>query len=336
MVAVAAALAACDRAVPAAEIVDRPPLHIVATSPRPGQRDFPLEQAIRVRFDRLLKPTTVSRQSILVTPGRLDPKTRSSPAGAYLIEPRYDPYERTAVFQLGAGERYSPVVLHTALLRPPDKDSDTTGLRAFDGAVLAQPFVIEFTSGQAVTDPNHDVDDTWPAASYCNETAGTPSLPSIRSVFTSCQGASCHGGAASKVAVGLDLSSAQGLRATALKMPAHELSRSETPGRLQSSPAILGDGMPRIDPGSPGNSYLMYKLIIQVSNYPNKYDPAGSEDHWEKGLSVPEPPDPAELKRLRDAFVMLEPMPLGSSLRVDQMRALVAWIGLGAEVVDCP
>jgi hypothetical protein len=93
--------------------------------------------------------------------------------------------------------------------------------------------------------------------------------------------------------------------------------------------------MARVDPGNPGNSYLIYKLLINRENYPGPGDPAAADDLWENGLPALQAPSDAEIERLREQFVWLEPMPLGSSLRVDQMRALVTWIAAGAELADC-
>jgi len=292
------------------------------------------EVGIRFRFDRYLRPSSVLRQSIYVTIGLLDPNTGESPAGGYFFQPRYDPYERTAVFALPPGDRLQPEMRHTVRLRPPVDPSDPAGIRAFDGAPLAEETTYSFTTSSGVTDPDHDVNDEWPKADWCDALQVPLKLPSVRSVFAACARAGCHGG--DMPAAGMDLSSADAVRSTALHALAREATPTGTSGEVLTNPPVLGEGMPRIDPGNPGNSYLVYKLLINEANHPRPGDPEAVEPTFQGGLPPLEPPDPAELARLRNAFVILEPMPIGGYLTPNQMRSVVAWIGLGAEVKDCP
>lgn len=80
----------------------------------------------------------------------------------------------------------------------------------------------------------------------------------VAPVLARCASTDCHGGA--HPAVDLDLSSAAGLRATAVGVAA----RAVAPGGGGSLPrpvtaALLG--MPRIAAGDPGRSYLLYTMV---------------------------------------------------------------------------
>ena len=328
----AALLAACDRALPTPSN-DRPSVHVTAFSPgaEPG---VGRDQAIRFRFDRFLRPTTVLRQSIYVTTGLLDPVTGESPAGGYHLEPRYDPYERMAVFALPPGGRWSPEMRHTVRLRPPADEGDVAGIRAFDGASLAEATTYTFETSGGVTDPSHDVDDAWSRVDWCDEVAGPPRLPSVRKVLGVCAHAGCHGGA--EPAADMGLGSVSVLREKVLGVAARGAPETSTSGEVVTRPTVFGEGMPRVDPGSPGNSYLIYKLLIHPLNHPAPGDPEALETSYQRGLPPLEAPEPAELERLRDAFVTLEPMPAKGWLKPSEMRALVIWIARGAELRECP
>ena len=270
------------------------------------------------------------RQSLLVTPGRFDPQTGETPAGSFFFLPVWDPYERTATFHLRPRDRWIPDTLHTAVVLPPADPSDITGIRAFDGAPLEQRVIFSFTPSASLSDP--DVDDAGPRVDWCDDVAGVAALPAARKAFAPCAG--CHG--PSDPAAGLDLSSPEAIRRTALRVLAAEVVPLEHAGVTAETPTDFGQGMARIDPGNPGNSYLVYKLLINRENYPQPGDPEASDPYWERGMGPLQAPSNDELGRLRDAFVWMEPMPLGGGLSVSLMRSLVTWIAQGAEVRDCP
>jgi hypothetical protein len=160
------------------------------------------------------------------------------------------------------------------------------------------------------------------------------------SLFRPCAFAGCHGpgaqSGASSLAMGLDLSSPSGLSATALGVTAHQTQVGEGAEQGETSPLRFGRAMPIIDPGNPGNSYLLYKVLIHPLNHPR---PDG--ELW--------PALGAELERLRDAFVSGLPMPAPSAssspsglssddpdgtLSAAHARAIAAWIASGA-VLSC-
>lgn len=313
---------------------DRPLVHLQASSPEAGQQNVGTELAVRLRFDRFLMPSTVLRQSVFVTPGLLDPVTGESPAGSYFFEPRYDPYDRVAIFGLQKGGRWNTEVVHTVVVLPPPEAGAVHGFRAFDGAPLDARQVVWFTTGAGPTDPANDVDDAPAKASWCDDVHAPVELVAVRKILGRCSSVGCHGGGAP--AAQMDLSDGQAVMRTARGVLAAETAPGEQMGKTAARPAVLGPGMPRIDPGSPGNSYLMYKLLINLDNYPSQGDPQAADPFWERGLPPLSAPSQDEIDRLRNAFVWLDPMPVGGKLSVTEMRTLVVWIAAGAVTADCP
>ena len=84
---------------------------------------------------------------------------------------------------------------------------------------------------------------------------------------------------------------------TAIGETSHFSQQGEGADIPDNSPIRFGRAMPIIDPSNPGNSYLMYKLIINTNNQPN--------------ISGPFPLDPmlvSEIGRLRDSVVVPTPL----------------------------
>ena len=112
------------------------------------------------------------------------------------------------------------------------------------------------------------------------------------------------------------------------------------------SPDRFGRAMPLIDPGNPGNSYLLYKLLANPLNHRRSSrgvlaDPEGGFEEPALGL---------EIDRLRDSVVVGLPMPATTSAdptslvnpeddpfgeaSLGTMRLIQAWIANGA-VLSC-
>jgi hypothetical protein len=133
--------------------------------------------------------------------------------------------------------------------------------------------------------------------------------------------------------VGLDLTTAEGIADTALGVVAHETDLGPEAGEVQLGADPLGLGMPRIDPASPGNSYLLYKLLAN-DRFSAGADPCATR------YNAPVPADcaaasHAEIQRLRATLVRGAPMPLGPDgprERLDDadLATLVDWIAGGA------
>jgi hypothetical protein len=130
--------------------------------------------------------------------------------------------------------------------------------------------------------------------------------------------------------LGLDLSSPAAVGATALGVTAHFTQHGEAATEPDPSGARFGRAMPLIDPSNPGNSFLLYKLMINGRNYGES----------ELGTSLG-----AEIERLRAGAIGGIPMPAAvgpetNQLDVDgessqrQLQLISDWIAAGA-VLSC-
>lgn len=183
---------------------------------------------MRVRFDRLLAPNSIDRARVRVTTGGL---------------------------QAFAGLRYDLVSREVALfpnpndLRPGLEYVFTVdvGLRGWDGSALPRPVEVRFRP-------------------TVREAVPPRRVPSLRGevaplLAARCADAGCHGGA--EPAMGLDLSSAESIRDTAVGV----LARERGGGAFLEDLDPRWSTLPRVDPGiapqqgRPEYSYLLYKLL---------------------------------------------------------------------------
>ena len=324
---------ACDRDVPQEGVALRPELHVVQTLPAPQESAYPREKAMRIRFDRYMRPTSVIRQSVLVTSGLIDADSGTSNGPVIFFEPVYDPYERMLVYQLSPGARWTSTTLHSVVYEPPEDESDVTGFSAFDGAPLSEEISFSFMTSDAVSDPDNDVDDERPWVRFCETDDAPDELPAAFEVLRGrCASSGCHGG--EQPVLGMDLGTDSGIRDTATRVVARQTLRGASVGAPVAESRRFGDDMPRLDPFNAGNSYMVYKLLVNDANHPGE-DETG-DDPWLGGLPPPGPPPQDELDRLRAWFVQGQPMPPEDSLRPEEMRSLVRWILRGAETHACP
>lgn len=326
-----AALVSCDRNAPSPPTAS--PLRILASDPAQQARDVPREKALRFRTSTLVRPTSVIRQSVLVTPGLIDEETGEIAAGSVFFEPRWDPYDRVVTFELPPGNRWIPSTLYSVSVLLPDDPAGVAGLRTLEGAPLQEPVTLGFMPGEAVSDPSHDVDDTWPVVGFC-EGAPDAGIVAIEQIFRgSCGSGACHGG--SEPAMGLRLDTPEGIRGTTIRVTARETMHAPQVGAPAANPSTFGDAMPRIDPGNPGNSYLVYKLLIHEGNYAGAGEQAQAARAWLGDL----PPDAAiptsDIDSLRATFVQGEPMPVSGTLTPAMMRGVVTWVAQGAQIGPC-
>jgi hypothetical protein len=207
-------------------------------------RMLPADGVIQVAFDRYLLPSTVNRQSIVIVDGAHQPL-----APELALVSVYDPVARTITISgqkqtwLTEGQPYILVFLI------PQGNADQGGLRAIDRATLSpdQPLEIPFIVGPKAGPPAE------PTVSFCRDV-----LP----IFASkCSLSTCHG-TGGQAAASLVLDTSAGVGATALK----RIAQGSNTGPLSSSPpsgqSRFGVDMPLIDPGNPGNSWLMYKVDL--------------------------------------------------------------------------
>ncbi len=177
-----------------------------------------------------------------------------SGAVTVLLSVRYDPISQEIVARPFRGR---PLVAHVEYTFRVD------GVRDLDGT-RAEPAAIRFVTG--------DLADG-------GEALGRTDWTMIASFFQSrCVDDGCHGG--ERPAMGLDLSSAEGVQATAIGVPAAQSgSRDRVPIRGLAGLPII-DALP--GGGRPATSYLIYKML--------------GDDHI---VGEPMPPDGATVEEAR-------------------------------------
>jgi len=214
-----ATLSGCDRG--GLELDE--PAQALGSIPADGATDVPRRLELRVLFDRPLAPRTVSRAIVSL---------RSGPQQRFLSV-SYDPVDRAIVARDFANVPLEPRVEHELRVE---------GVRDLNG-LEAPPFLARFTTGDAL--------DELP---MLGTTGWAEVAPILRARCADDEG--CHGGASP--ALGLDLASAEGVRATAIGVPS-----------VAASSGGLGDrgltGLPRIDViagvGRPDTSRLVYEIL---------------------------------------------------------------------------
>ncbi len=363
MLAGVAALACfgCDQGTPALEDAVGPPLRIVATYPRAGEGvecvpstdpscGVPTNAPLELRFDRHLLHGTAVRQSLAVFTG-------DAQAQVFLL-PEYDVVERVLRFYPSAP--LQPNTLYTVVLSKPT-ESAPFGFRAFDGAPLGEgPVPLRFgfytsartTELQPQCEPTCDEIVRRFQASGCGRLGCHNPEP---------EPDACHDGRAldpnqecvGVPRMGLHLASVAGLRHTAISRVAHQAETGPRGGVSLVNPARLGVQMPLVDPGRPGNSYLLFKTLLRPANFAQLPEEQLTPDELARRAActptyrsaLPEgetrAPSEAERSRLRNWFVRGEGMPLvarngdpeRSPLTLDALHEIQRWIALGAR---CP
>jgi hypothetical protein len=216
-----------------------------------GPKKPPLAPGSRIElfFDRLLLQASITRQTFVLSD--LSGNTPGTPPTM-----QYDPVAR--VVALYPQTPLMQCQTYEITIVTPKVSTDTNGIRAIDGATL-NPLVypvIEFPvacntdagadgGGAAVPAP------PIPTVDFCSQVN-----PIIQS---KCNGGTCHGGPLP--AAGLRLDSSKAIAATAIGRVAQG---SNTGARSVAQPASLlfAQDMPIVQPGTPGNSWLMYKLLM--------------------------------------------------------------------------
>ncbi len=281
-------------------------MHLVRTSVSAAQTS-PADAPLVFAFDRLLNPATITRQSF-----SLRDAFGQAPSSPIVV---YDPVARTVT--LSNASRGAAWLLenqpYRVVLGVPKDGADLGGVRAIDGATLENPVIVEFLTTRAA-----GVTAT-PTVSYCADVAPK---------FKACAG--CHDAAgpdAGAPYMGLAMTTEDGLRASAIGRVARQLTTGARAG-VQPPGAAFAVNMPIIDPGNPGNSYLIYKLLS--GGEPDNPDAAGDPA---AALHAPLAPD--EAARLREQIIGA-PMPVNAPrLSFGELELVRAWIAQGAKL-DCP
>ncbi len=279
------------------------------------------------------------RQSLRVYPG--DPAV----GVPFTFDVVYDPVERVVEYRVPPGAAYKPRTLYQVELLTPDAPN-APGFRAFDGAALEErdlPLRFSFFTSDApsaLREPE--------AVPTCDEV-----VAQVFGTLGNCGGAACHrkgdnqldGEPLGDAPHQLWLDSPGYFAQSAIGRVARQTELGDVsggPSALQSP--RFGTRMALIEPGSPGGSYLLYKLLLGAKNFEpcspgsteticrGAVDPAVSSH---ADLPLPEGeslvPAPEELERLREWFVRGEPMPRGrGNVRLEGLRALARFIEAGA------
>jgi hypothetical protein len=324
--------------------------------------------SFQLNFDRFLLPPRVIRQAVCLRPsteevatfeGCIDPLQE-------FTEPEYNPVRRQVTFRLPPGARLAADTLYRLTVFA-SAEPDVPTFLAFDGAPLVRSYSFQFRtqpSGGAERDEPLPTRERYCAAVQCFDACppddalcaaacnpqcieptcfnrGAVHRQPGAGIFRSCIGGGCHrsdASSSSSVSMDLDLVSEQALVETAIGQTAHQTHTGEAAETPDRGGVRFGHAMPLIDPANPGNSYLLYKVIVNPLNY---LRPGG-------GFDI-EPQLAAEIQRLREAVVVGLPMPVdgqamgddGGTLDVEgvesyrMLEALNAWIAHGAPI-SCP
>ncbi|MDB4946610.1 MAG: hypothetical protein JWP97_6144 [Labilithrix sp.] len=209
-----------------------------------SDRPMPADGAVQIAFDRYLLPSTVNRQSIIVVDGANQPLP---PELTPLV--LYDPIARTVTLAPPRQPWLAEGQIYKLLLGIPEGDADTGGLRAVDRATLdpAAQRQYAFAVGPKSGAPFE------PPVSFCRDV-----LP----VFAAkCSAPTCHG-SYDAAAAGLRLTTSTDVARTALGRVAQGANLGPHANLVTTSERRFGVDMPLVDPGSPGNSWLLYKVEI--------------------------------------------------------------------------
>jgi hypothetical protein len=282
----------------------------------------PVDTRLSVRFDRYLRPDQARRQSVCLVSG-LTPVTRLVDCkNGDFLSPSYDPVERRVTYvpaqPLDPDTTYSFSVFSAV--------EGGFGFEAFDGAAL------ELTPAQSA-------DRTVLVLQF--KTDGDPSVHAGRleeeKLVTRCSGLKaleercgniCHA-STSASPMGIVLERPK-MSETAFGVVAHETQLGGGADRVAANPPRLGVAMPRIDPSSAGNSYVLYKVLA-----------SDAADAWEVQTagSGPKTRAPGEGDRLKLSLVVGAAMPpaqpMPDPFGPEDARHVSAWINAGAPIKEC-
>ncbi len=245
-----AALLGCDQGVPAKV---GPAGYVTLLGANVGpERPLAAGGSIELAFDRFLLPVSVSRQSFVVK--RVDGQVAVSPVVTY------DPVARVVTLSRQSGSPWLEAGQSYRVELPlPDFDagvspSQVGGVRGIDGATL-DPSSQRMIGFSVSATPS--TQGPAPTTNFCRDV-----LPIFEN---KCSSGSCHGpaGGQSRPASGLVLTTASGVALTAIGRVAQA---SNTGPRAQASaPTVrFGVDMPLINPGVPGDSWLLYKMLLAL------------------------------------------------------------------------
>jgi hypothetical protein len=292
----------CDQAVPKAPSYDGPPVHVLWTYPANEAIDVPQTLAISIQFDRFLMPMTAVRASLCLQPATVGAEhsgtDRCVGAG---FAPQYDPVDRVATWVIRGV--LMPLTRYNVRLFAPTDPQDQSGVRAFDGAPLAKETTFAFTTmcerhqgnlpPDAAPDPCMSFPQLEPPrthgfcstktlcsvpATICDGPmpAALTTTPHDFFANTCTSGGSCHGEGSTRGVSGVALrfdddGKGGGLYGAVGRLVADAVVANETATGIdpaaagRNALAQFGRNMPYIDATNPGNSYLLYKMILALA-----------------------------------------------------------------------
>ena len=316
-------MSACDQGPQRGVDTVRPPIHIVDANVGPS-KPLPIDGVIELSFDRFLNPSTVNRQGV-----GLRDEFDQAPVSPVVT---YDPVRRVVTLSNPSTDG-KPWLLpgqpYKLVLPIPTKEGDF-GLRAIDDAGLEGKGAIVigfFTSAPAGRVPD-------PTATFCTD------------VFPIFQGtcAACHSSATDHLPpAGLDLHTESGV-AFAKNRVANAANTGPRSGAGRPASDFFPVDMPIIDPGNPGNSFLLYKLLLAPPSRDGALEICPLPP---TAVTFLQPPGDVALvlangerERLGD-YVLGMPMPASTPdhqstpLGPGQLDRLRRWIAQGAKVETC-
>ncbi len=295
---------------------------------------LPDDGTIQIAFDRLLDPASVTRQSFSL----------SDDSGNYPEEVvTYDPILRVVTLSTNSGGAWLTQGATYKVVMGQAAASDTTGLtgpKAIDGATLTASVVETF---QAVASAG--TESEYRAMDLCNDV-----LPVFQN---DCSSTNCHGAPqdGQYPREGLALTTPLGIASTAISRASQESNTGAQAGAgTAAGAAPFGVDMPIIDPGNPGNSWLIYKLLLAAGNPTVSPDPVSCGGTSVSPLPAPalnsdtaNPNAPTVLLSDSERSILSElvigeqmPYPPNTALGLDELERISAWIAQGATVVQCP
>jgi hypothetical protein len=344
----AAALVACDQGRQDDQpVTTGPALAVVSTNIGAGKQ-LPANGTLQIAFNRLLHPATVIRQSFVV-----------HDTNGNVLEPvvQYDPVARIVSLSSNSATPaqtwLTPGVPYQVDIPVAPAGNFGDGPRAIDGATLGAPVTIDFIATAAV-----GTGATERPVDFCLDVAP---------IFQNrCSGGSCHAAphGSKSPAEGLVLQTADGVANTAIARVSQESNTGARAGLGLPQGPKFGVDMPIVDPNNPGNSWLMYKVLLGRTRPIDQGLDAGASACGSAPLPGPvfqgptasfDPLGDDEKARLSE-FVLGNQMPYPLNLADDQqtpvsaqddesstlpvtedeLERLRAWISQGAKTEQCP
>lgn len=290
-----------------------PPIHVIDANVGADEA-LAVDDPIQISFDRYLNPATVTRQAFA-----LRDAFNQAPVNPTVA---YDPVRRVVTLSnpsadgkpwLIVGQPYKVTV--SAPLTP-----DDLAVRSIDGSGLTKTVVFGFFAAPARGRAKE------PVMSFCRD---------VFPILRSCGGCHFHPNAdAGSPWAGLVLDTEAGVALTAKNRVSQA---TNTGARSVGAPPgpLFGVDMPIIDPGNPGNSFLLYKLMLKA---PGSLEtkPCGTPavvPTWDVDAPTQGDAEGANLANVIPGRGM--PLVDGKAVSDAEIERLRLWIAQGAPVESC-